>query len=323
MTLNFNPSSSDYPCEFKHGSLRAEGQAAATYRLTGQNVRDGSRRQRADQGTLRFARKPAGAPACVNTSRTRLLIPKVRMAGGVFPMSGMRKAPRRSMRHAGGRAGRYRSWAAGRAHCQLTYAIPKQETSAETCHQDRAMRAGRSGQRRRKTEPCWPGHFCEPGVATAGAGPGLRRADESVCLRRLQSMMSACGCGGRGPISISIGPLPPRPPGSASNSGLSWLGAGEAVCGQAWDPGKHPTAAGRRDLAASPMWIAPGDPDRSDPGPSDGNPPRQDVAMPELGRSVIDDEVSRCVPRLDYQHGRRTFAPAKGSANERRRTDIQ
>ena len=73
--------------------------------------------------------------------------------------------------------------------------------------------------------------------------------------------------------------------GSASNSGL-WLGSGES------DPvklgvGKHPTAAGRGSGGLT-FVIAAGDPERSIM-PYRMGATEAGVAMPELGRSVIDE----------------------------------
>jgi uncharacterized repeat protein (TIGR03806 family) len=74
--------------------------------------------------------------------------------------------------------------------------------------------------------------------------------------------------------------------GSASNSGL-WLGAGETSAVKL-GIGKHPTAAGRGSGGITYV-IAPGDPDRSILAHRMESS-EAGVAMPELGRSVIDDE---------------------------------
>ena len=95
--------------------------------------------------------------------------------------------------------------------------------------------------------------------------------------------------------------------GSASNSGL-WLGSGES------DPvklgiGKHPTAAGRGSGGLT-FVIAPADPDHSIM-PYRMKATEAGVAMPELGRSVIDEPgvalVREWIAEMDSEP-----APAKG-----------
>jgi uncharacterized repeat protein (TIGR03806 family) len=95
--------------------------------------------------------------------------------------------------------------------------------------------------------------------------------------------------------------------GSASNSGL-WLGSGEASDVKI-GIGKHPTAAGRGS-GAMLYVIAPGDPDHSIM-PYRMASDEAGVAMPELGRSVIDDPgvalVREWIESMDSE-----AAPAKG-----------
>ena len=97
--------------------------------------------------------------------------------------------------------------------------------------------------------------------------------------------------------------------GSASNSGL-WLEAGE-VSDVKLGIGKHPTAAGRGSGGIT-FVIAPGDPDQSiltyRMQSSEAG-----VAMPELGRSVIDEDgaalVRAWIASMDTEAGPDKGAP--------------
>ena len=97
--------------------------------------------------------------------------------------------------------------------------------------------------------------------------------------------------------------------GSASNSGL-WLGAGE-MSDVKLGVGKHPTAAGRGSGGIT-FVIAPGEPDQSILAHRMASS-EAGIAMPELGRSVIDEDgvalVRAWIASMDTEAGPDKGAP--------------